>query len=124
MIEKLTKQLIDELKKAGLTQHCAYDPLLWLYHDLLEQGREKDQDKLLHYLMGEPGPYVDMAKAEALYRRWCRTNGVKRASMSRNAKVLHGHKQDAPCLVFVAGKLKLPTYVVERAWRSRKKLTP
>lgn len=127
----LERQVVDLLKSmvaAGLTEHCAFDALYQLYGYLTIPG-ELEHELFIHrrwegeLVEAVPGVYVDMVKAEALYRRWCRTNGVNRASMARNAKVVDGRKQDAPCLVFVAGKLKLPTYVVAKAWKSRKKLT-
>lgn len=123
--EKLIVQLMQAMIARGLKDHPAFEELWCLLGELVPVDPDRDDlDRHMHYVLGVPGPYVDMAKAEALYQRWCKLRGVKRASMSRNAKVVDGRKQDAPCLVFVAGKLKLPTYVVAKAWRSRKRLKP
>lgn len=121
--EKLIVQLMKAMIAGGLEEHPAFEELWCLLGELVPVDPDRDDlDRQMHRVLGS-GPYVDMAKAEALYQRWCKLQGVERASMSRNAKVIDGKRQDCPCLVFVAGKLKLPTYVVERAWRSRKKLT-
>lgn len=123
--EKLIVQLMQSMIARGLKDHPAFEELWCLLGELVPLDPDRDDlGRHMHHVLRVPGPYVDMAKAEALYQRWCRTHGVTRASMSRNAKVMDGNKQDAPCLVFVAGKLGLPTYVVAKAWRSRKKLKP
>lgn len=97
MFEQAMK-FLDEMKKAGLTDHPAYDWVLALADDLAGDGG--DQDERLHHYLGLPGPYVDMTKAEVLYRQWCQTKGIRQASMSRGNGP---DKKDAPCLVYVAG---------------------
>lgn len=122
MLEKLTRDLLNEMKKAGLAQHPAFEAVSWLQHDLLAESRP-DELLLAHvHDGGKAKHYVDMAAARKYYARWCRNNPDMRPSMSRHAKVVDGKRQDHPCLVYVAGKLGQPTYIVARAW-SRKKLT-
>lgn len=122
MLEKLTHDLLDEMKKAGLAQHPAFEAVTWLHHDLLAKARP-DELLLAHvYTGGKAKHYVDMAAARKHFARWCRNNPDMRPSMSRNSKVVEGKRQDHPCLKYVAGKLGLPTYIVAKAW-SRKKLT-
>lgn len=117
----LERQVVDLLKSmiaAGLTQHRAFDALYEL-HGCLTISDELEAELRQHRIWeGELVDGVDMTKAEALYRQWCQTKGVKRASMSRGNGP---DKKDAPCLVYVARRLGLPTYAVAKAWRSRKK---
>ena len=65
--EKLIVQLMQSMIARGLKDHPAFEELWCLLGELVPMP-DQDLGRFMHH---GPGPYVDMAKAEALYRRWC-----------------------------------------------------